>query len=282
MPPATLHATSNLQRLVFYWTFVLLVLLVQRTEQAYGQVYVLDANTEKVTRFSSTFTAELDISTSLAISDPTALAVDSTNRLLIFGTGEVEIRNATDGTLISSPGLLTTNNESVHTMAAAVGGIVMVNQFLRAEPSVTGAPADGTLLPSREDIDPHGLCPGGDPNDRSTWRIFNINPRFTNISQTVSLRGLQYVVRQLEYVVPSPAKKITLINADDAPPAGGVGSTVTVGDAALGPDGKLTPGETFQVRRQEEGQGLMICLDAPVAGDRRFRLLVDVLGILVP
>jgi hypothetical protein len=139
-----------------------------------------------------------------------------------------------------------------------------VNAFLRLDR------VDTALERSVPENDPNGLCRETNPNDRDTWRIFAINPTFTNISQTVSLRALQYVVRTL-------SGGNTLINADDAPPAGGVGSTVTVGDRALGPDGILRPGESFHIIRNE-GQILFICL----ASRNPFQFFVDVLGIPVP
>jgi hypothetical protein len=94
--------------------------------------------------------------------------------------------------------------------------------------------------------------------------IFQVNPRFTNISGQ-SLRALTYVVRTL-------SGDNTLINADGAPPAGGVGSTVTVPDQEMGPDRVLRPGETFI------DPPFFICL----ASENPFAFFIDVLGIPVP
>jgi hypothetical protein len=147
-------------------------------------------------------------------------------------------------------------------------GVVVVNKFLEEGRVFTA------LERSVPGNDPHQLCPETDPNDRETWRIFAINPEFRNNSQIVSLRGLQYVVRTL-------SEGNTLINADDAPPAGGVGSIVTVPDSALGLDGILSPGESFLIGRQTEGEPLgifLICL----ASRSPFQFFVDVWGIPIP
>jgi hypothetical protein len=264
MLKATLHAKNNLQKLVFCFSFLIFIVLVQRTEQAYSKTFVLDTS-GVVTMFSSTFTAERDISPGVV--DPTAVAVDSGNRLLIFGQGTVQIRDATSGDLISEAGLTNKAGATVHSAAAAVGR-ELVNEFLQDGRKFTA------IERSVPDNDPQGLCPETNPNDRRTWKIFAINPEFTNISQTVSLKALQYVVRIL-------SGGNTLINADNAPPAGGVGSTVTVPNSALGPDGILSPGESFHVVRQAEGEPLgvlLVCL----ASRSRFQLFVDVLGTLIP
>jgi cathepsin L len=138
----------------------------------------------------------------------------------------------------------------------------VVNSFLKLDQVFTG------IEPSTPGSDPHQLCRETDPDDRQTWRIFVVNPRFSNISGK-SLTSLTYVVRTL-------SGGNTLINADNAPPAGGVGSMVTVPNSALGSDGILSPGESFLI---SGGEGaLYICL----ASMATFEFVVDVLGVPLP
>lgn len=140
----------------------------------------------------------------------------------------------------------------------------LVNGFLRLDHVDTGIESSNAVN------DPHRLCPETDPNDRRTWRIFNINPQFINISNS-GLTKLQYVVRIL-------SGGNTLINADNAPPAKGVGSRITVPDSELGSDGVLSPGESFHIK-SNTGQGaFFVCL----ASRNRFDFFVDVLGISIP
>lgn len=137
----------------------------------------------------------------------------------------------------------------------------VVNKFLKLGRVVTAI--ESSVFRN----DPHLLCPETDPNNRSTWKIFAINPEFINTSQT-SLRGLQYVVRTL-------SGGNSLINADGAPPAGGVGSTVTISDNLLGPDGLLKPSESFHDQTNEGKASFFICL----ASRSTFEFFVDVMGI---
>jgi hypothetical protein len=242
------------------------------------QLYVLDvggANPE-VQIYPSPFTGS-PLPRSVSVSVPGArnhgaLAVDAAGTLFVIAGGsyaQIYVKDR-DVTFISAgQPLRNVMGAPVEPLAAAVRGAdpIVVNAFLRQDRVFTA------IERSISDNDPHHLCPETDPNDRNTWRIFAINPEFTNISQ-VSLRGLQYVVRTL-------SGRNTLINADDAPPAGGVGSTVTVPDRALGPNGILSPGESFLIVRQTEGEPLgifLVCL----ASRSPFQFFVDVLGIPVP
>jgi hypothetical protein len=128
---------------------------------------------------------------------PFAITVDAAGTLFQLERGQLTLTNVSDENQIvvtmPTQGLKTIAGGDVFPVAAAVHGVVPipVNAFLKDRRVFTA------LERSVPKNDPYKLCPEKNPNDRGTWRIFAINPEFTNISKTVSLRGLQYVVRTL-------------------------------------------------------------------------------------
>ena len=97
------------------------------------------------------------------------------------------------------------------------------------------------------------VCPGG---------VFTISATFTNTS-TDQLFDLRFQVATL-------TGANTILNADDAPPSGDEGATISVSPASLGDNGLLDPGETVT-------QDFDVCLASP----QPFQFFVDVSGLIL-
>lgn len=96
------------------------------------------------------------------------------------------------------------------------------------------------------------------PVENGPAGVFTIQTTFTNV-MTETYRNIFFKVEVL-------TGNNLLLNADGGP--GGVGSTLTIPNADLGSDGKLTPGESFQVS-----------FEIGLAERKQFDFFVDLYGV---